>query len=76
MKQELIKDIKKEEEPKIPEKTKEQKEIKEVRENKFLCSNHGRNYTGYCFSCKKNMCKKCFDGQKSKDNAHIMLLGV
>ena len=57
---EPIKDIKKEEEPKIPEKTKDQKEIKEVRENKFLCSNHGRNYTGYCFSCKKNMCKKCF----------------
>ena len=39
---------------------KEAKESKETKEDKFTCSLHGNRFTGYCFSCKKDMCKKCF----------------
>ena len=38
----------------------EKKETKEEKEDKYICSLHGNRFTGYCFSCKKNMCKKCF----------------
>ena len=37
-----------------------EKETKETKEDKFTCSLHGNRFTGYCFSCKKDMCKKCF----------------
>ena len=50
----------KKEDSKIKEKIKEKKETKEEKEDKFLCTLHGNRFTGYCFSCKKNMCKKCF----------------
>ena len=54
-------DIKEEEKEKKEEsKKKEKKETKEEKEDKFVCSLHGNRFTGYCFSCKKNMCKKCF----------------
>ena len=68
---------KKEEDPKKEEKkeTKEQKEIKESKEDKYMCSSHGNRYTGYCFSCKKNMCKKCFKRghKKRKIYSNILL---
>ena len=51
----------KEKEKKEETKIKEQKEKeKETKEDKFTCSLHGNRFTGYCFSCKKDMCKKCF----------------
>ena len=58
-----------------PGETKEQKEIKESKEDKYMCSSHGNRYTGYCFSCKKNMCKKCFKRghKKRKIYSNILL---
>ena len=51
----------KEKDKKEETKTKEQKEKeKETKEDKYTCSFHGNRFTGYCFSCKKDMCKKCF----------------
>ena len=45
---------------------KENKE-KELYDENFLCLIHGKSrYTGYCYSCKKNMCKKCFKTRKHK----------
>jgi len=55
-----IKEEEKNKKEKIKEEGKEQKEFKELKEDKYICSYHGNRYTGYCFSCKKNMCKKCF----------------
>ena len=71
IKKENSKEKKKEEEKedsKEKEKEKEEikkeeaklKEQKETKEDKFTCSLHGNRFTGYCFSCKKDMCKKCF----------------
>ena len=52
-----------EENKKEEEKTEDKKETaeqKETNEDKYMCSYHGSRYTGFCFSCKKDMCKKCF----------------
>ena len=65
----------KEEEIKIKE-TKETKDQKETKEDKFTCSYHGNRFTGYCFSCKKDMCKKCFKTRghkKRKIFANVLL---
>ena len=60
-KEEEKKEEKKEDkkEDKKEEKKEEKKDQKEIKEDKYTCSTHGNRYTGYCFSCKKDMCKKC-----------------
>ena len=50
-----------------PKKETKDKEKENLLEENFLCLTHGKSrYTGYCFSCKKNMCKKCFKTRKHK----------
>jgi len=64
IKKETSKEKEKEKEDSKEKKEEKKEEIKikekETKEDKFTCSLHGNRFTGYCFSCKKDMCKKCF----------------
>ena len=39
----------------------------EYKNKDFFCIEHTMEYTGYCYSCKKNICDKC---EKDKHNNH------
>ena len=49
---------------------KDEKEDK-LKEEKFLCEKHNKNYFSYCLSCKKNICRKCAKSKKHHKNKKI-----